>query len=392
MLAATAGGAAAIVAWRSGVFKWLSPDEKKADDKPSEALSEIDAIRLPEISMNSEPLDWNLDERIKLFFPEGVDKSKLTLALKAAKKAFIAARILFTTAKNPEERKESFLSLLVALNGIYGELVGEKEKLVFTDDELNHLLLMGDMMMVSGGGNLSMYEVDDVHSLTIKFNSQTNQIPVIFVKNQIRLNTQQDSAVDSLGGVSLENGKYIAICRKNLVKGIMHLINEVKRLCQEGRFKCRVVGSSQTIINTISEQTIMHEAMHAAFGISGIGNKEVIKSKGDIHMGRYILREREYSDFLSNAIYANELVGLGMGLSKSGNLARFIANFHTTDQYGLARLILRKEIENSPYTDEHTRQQIESDGLHFNDTEKIPDEELHAIGERMAKLGIYLLH
>jgi len=154
-----------------------------------------------------------------------------------------------------------------------------------------------------------------------------------------------------------------------------------------------------------------HEAMHAYFYRLGIahepGVKSALRGKGDVSMGSYTI-DREQLNIYNNA-QLHELAAHGYGLMKSGSSARLAAyaislsvdpESSPIENYLMARDVIWYELVNSPEMDPKIRRKIEriinqehkmSMDLLTAGLSRFSEPELHRIGERMAKLAIYLI-
>jgi len=176
--------------------------------------------------------------------------------------------------------------------------------------------------------------------------------------------------------------------------------------------------------------TVYHEAMHAYMHIDPGKAYKKVKNKGTVHLGNFALKPEDYKD--ANIAEGGELGGIGFSLMNSGPIAKMyvwdITNFSQITiskgyAYSFAKKVLTLEVMNSPYVSDDLKKAIQNEipkpspkqsdskresiwnvvaeafGPQVNEKYKqllteailqIPDDELHRIGERMAKLALHL--
>lgn len=341
-------------------------------------------IELPEIELSPQLSDWNLKERVAQFFPEWIDETKLKGAFDQIDEEIKEIFRKLDNERNIDIRHVLIQDYLVVLQKLHNELVDKEEDLnkpfYIVEHEIQKLLLLNNLYMegpgyVQSGNSFIFYNVEKVHQLSIRFGEKERQFPVIYLKDPQPLMALPRR-------IDLPIGNYL--------KGLDAIV--VNENYYKDRWKNRESFSYEM------QSNIMHEGMHAALYMDlpeKARGKSSIKRRGDIDMGNYILKEDEYlqfSDRKGNQI--QELAASGFGLANSGKSAKEIPGFSAGPEYGFARFMLQKELAHSHFVDPRlqlkltSRRVTERDIL--NAVEQIPIEELHRIGERMAKLAIYL--
>jgi hypothetical protein len=160
--------------------------------------------------------------------------------------------------------------------------------------------------------------------------------------------------------------------------------------------------SADDLLGELIETNAHHEAMHAAlfhhFDLDNIGLKGV-KKRRPIPMGHYQYHKRDLA--YHHKIELHELIANAYGLSRSGACSAVYASNilgHPLPSYQFAAAALKFEMLNHPgINTRNILEAIKEQEKRGNQSQlvdivmRMPDEELHLMGERLTKFGLYLL-
>jgi len=426
-LIALGAGGVIVLAWRLGLGRLFedreqeeTPNDQTANKQEVTVSPEksptiltpewMKGIELPAIQVEPKPVKWDFKEKVKYFTPEIASRGDNILkALNEFYGLFDKYRnIVISRAQGMEKaeiRKEfrAFISYLVT---IYKDITKTDSDLKFED--LNRILMPHDRWIIWDPVNIAFLDIEKIHIAKIRHSGREVSIPVIFLDNRQDVTIFDQTRPDAdFGGLYSDEYKCILIIKNSIIettrKTIVTLESEWKRL----GVGFKPINSS-VVLGNILNSVLTHEGAHTCLHkIHGYGRtgKYPIKKMGTVSMGSYQISEDNYSQ--PGNEQAHELIAFGTEMAKFKDTAILSAisvggtPVHPRG-YELARYILLMEIINSPYLSRDLYEKFISDSqksekgnLYSSDNllralAEIPPEGLQEIGERMAKLGIYL--
>ena len=154
--------------------------------------------------------------------------------------------------------------------------------------------------------------------------------------------------------------------------------------------------NQEDILNVTTQHEAMHAVLHRLLSFDPHPQANSLKNKGRINMGSYTL-PNTYQ--MHGNIGVHELAAHGFGLMHSGESAQLLAMASTTgalneQSYGLVNKVITRELmaiseSSDAFTISGSKVTVNIDGL-VSLINKLSKEQIYKIGERMAKLGIYL--
>ncbi len=422
------GGVA--LAWRAGLLD-VFKDEKMYEDQLQEntpepvtagpRLSEYDEwaskIKLPKMTLLDTPgklPDMKIPaENLEKFgktYEQLLDKFKQDFDAQDTAEARYRLSIEFIGRLIPAYR------LAVSDDETVGHYdIGSKEfnELILRVNEL--LINKGHYIDVEGHRNeetassdavktrISVFNVESVRSLQIIDGDKTYTVPTVLIGNQkdyYNRPGQQETDRSRLNGQYDQLAKMIIQHQEGAEAQIDNNIRTFEIRCARAGMPYKIENIPQ-IKKDHQQMTSIHEGMHYTLDKHGFapGPYKDVKNKGSIDMGSYQVEAERYVGKFNTEIH--ELAAIGYGLMHAGRATPlFLIGILTGGQgtYKLAVDIMIKEIhENISREDRIKILDIASDGSQSLDINRfasvisrMPLETLHKIGERMAKLGVYL--
>ena len=387
-----------------------TPKEPEAKPRIPEYNEWAAKIELPQIKLEPSPVDWNLEKRTEYFIPKIANQgSEVYRPLKQFYKLFDAnLHRLFSRMgdmKDVDSRMKEIKAFETFLAINYRNATSAGPNLTTCD--LNRFLIPHKRWMKFStpyNANAAFFDVEKIHMAQIQNDGKTESLPVVFLANQ------RDAIVDSahpearIDGLYLPKCGYIAVDKDGLQKSSDEVVNELESELRKLSLDMIPIDR-QTFPKDAVNMGLVHEGAHASLHrINKIDPKgsHAIKQKGTISMGSYEIFEEEY--FKSSNLQVHELIALGTGMASSKNTA-FIAVWSAAgtsgipNGYDLARYVFVLEIIHSPHISENFRRKLivdlERENVVRHDNiirafSEIPPEGFQDIGERVAKLGIYL--
>lgn len=281
--------------------------------------------------------------------------------------------------------------------------------------EINYLLAPHSAFVLAdndaeGKERFTFFEVEEIRELKAEFAGRRIKFPSFFLKNQQNLTYQSTTKPYSNMGEYFDHGNYIIICKENGEQNIVKSLDNIEKECMNMGRPIEPV-EPDSIFEDHLRGAYMHEGTHALLeevkgvnsGLSGKSAQRMysaIKNKGIIKMQKYSVPPKEYLKISNRMLH--ELFASSVGLMNSGKAARLQAvslGMANIDGYQYVSYFLFHEVATSPYIDDELRvllseqirqQSVSSEGAYVAAVNQIPDQELHRIGERLAKLAIYL--
>lgn len=426
----TAG--AATLAWRAGLFD-VFDDEEEESRQEQEGKKEVSEaaeltgyekwaskINLPEVELLDEPS--NLPE------PK-ISKEKLDIFVFNYATALQMFQSDFDKCNSDEERMIVLVDFTTILFAFYYQSIGKKlkkENLSYDSRESQETMLQINSFLAqkghcfdhnverSEGGNpldanirLSIFKVKDIKTLQIDEGDKAYRVPVVEIGDQKdycskeEKNTNDPSVfngiynqeagvifhhIDGTNATTLHNIKVFE--ERNAKMGNKLRPKDAIRLQKDGL-----------------ELVRQHEGLHCWLFRKGFELSEKpgadIKDKGEIDMGSYVIPPQEYLGQYNTHIH--ELAAWGYCLMKGGEASQvYIPSLMQKDPktYAFTMRILMSEIFNiipqeyrkllvKPDPNNNAQEILDID-IYTLMISRMSSDELHKIGERMAKLGIYL--
>jgi hypothetical protein len=416
---AGAGGAAA--AWRAGLFDVFGDEEKPQESTKQDSskksttgprLPEYDEwaskIELPDIEYNPYQTPWTKEQIENHFIPKEVDRESLPPFYKTFDDLTDDLLAGLKNKSEPKERNDlinSYLGQIFELlfSGNLNTL--DKDQLKEAISKTSRILIPhgywigGDREYGEAFNKYVIYGIDKINSLKVHLGDQSGDLPVVSLKEK------QDITADTDAEPIVFNGTYFhdngcIIVDDNQIAESMASVSNFEELCRELNITPRTNNINVEFFRRV---TLMHEGMHAVSHKMSQKNPEParkIDTKG-INMGHYTLNPKMFGSITE--IDVDELIANGFGILNSGDLAHLtLYNIQTSARsnptYNFCSFVILNEILNSPSLDPSSKNEFfkELSSGKISDKDfvkflmKIPPHELTNIGERMAKLGIYL--
>jgi len=241
---------------------------------------------------------------------------------------------------------------------------------------------------------LNVSKIKRVRKFNIRSKNKTHSIPLLETEHDEEKSSSVDGFVGNTTAIYQSAGNYIVINIEdfNLAKKYFYKLY-CDHLNQQNQKPC---PDKEKFFSDLRESVLQHEGMHAFFGLEKINQKDLIPYKltEPIPMGHYDL---DLSKTTITLLRMNELSAEGHGLMKSGSAANFDAMniLMNPDKrsYGLAQYVLFQEIRNCQKLPQSLKDMMNSgadEDVLWKVVLKLGSDDLQKIGERMAKLGIYL--
>ncbi len=389
-------------------------------EKPKEIVESewMKKTELPKSKLRPETLNWNNDQKAKHFLPDDIDRSKLPEFYKKFDQLKSELLSNLSNEQEPQKREKAIGNFLSQLSLAYYLLSGDEAQssLVYGSYQLglllhkiNRLLLPHDTFVTHDfcakkgeeGPRVAIFSVDRMQMLDIEQSGKHMSIPVVFPKDQQNGLVHAHSSPLKISGQYCPSGQYIIFNKKDEKRQVLIVKKELDS--RHKKMGVPIISIDiDKLVQAASKTTTDHEAAHASLAI--INNidplsQDTIKPRGDIKIGNNSIPESDYTN--AKMIHLHELYGVGIGLMNSGSSAIITAwsSADPINSYKLARIVMLLKIINSQHISNKLRttfvqdlkntKQVQMDNIAVAITQ-IPQEELHKIGESMAKLAIYL--
>ena len=424
-LIALGTGGVAVLAWRLGLNKLFDDDQDgnkeivTSQEKKEVGMKDpewMKGIELPQTKLEPKPLNWGEKEKADYFLPKGLNPENLQRFYKEydeLKSAFLSK---MSDIRDPKKRGNEISAFLPKLSVLYIKYTQKPfpPKLTYGTLEfaqammsINRILIPHDNLLLSGfdfekGVSLAFFNTDEIHMAEIEQGDKKMSLPVIYLSGQQNVLTDTTKEPIGMNAFYSQDGNFLCIDIEGMKKQTIQVDNEVKERAGKLGLAVKPIDRSQFIEESFNV-SLSHEGAHAALeGIMGIDSmgKNAIKPKGAIDMKGYQVPEDVYSGV--DNLQIHELVAIGASLANAGDSVMYYAyssDDRESKSYHLALVILLFEIIHSPFVARELRNQLMTDlfvkkmvvvDKRLQATAQIPPNELRKIGERMAKLGIYL--
>jgi len=398
---------------------------EKSEPRVPEYEEWAPTIKLPVIELDYDSPPLNQQDKEKLFLPPEIDKEKLHQFYERFDhlKKKVLEDIAHTAA--PEKRHQlmfDFVGRLFQEYRIANEIyvnpkdLSDPKKFQKIIAEINYLLTPHNIFLLAdhdqeGKEQFVFFDIEEVRELKVEFEEKRFKFSFFFLRNQQNLNYRPDTLSHPFSAETDHHGKYICLNRPNIFMGVQKGIKDFETSCYEAKRPVEPIDPAK-IFEDYIKGAYEHEGAHMALdeikGIVGearVNNDQrlytAIKRRGDIKMPHYTVSETEYKNISDRMLH--ELFAAGFGLMHSGKSAKISAaslGVSDIEGYQYVKYFLMHEVATSPFVDEELKRNLENqikEGLMTNRDvfaaalSQIPDEGLHHIGERMAKLGLYLV-
>ncbi len=377
-------------------------------------------ISLPSIEIDETARPWTTEEMKAYFVPEGVDESDLKRIherFSELKAEILAAQGTVTNIHEGSLLMAKFFDQLfreyhrlmpnVDLRGMKpGDL-----RFWATVNEINRLLIhQGEwftLILEKENTSINFFQVEEVSSRIKSPIFTGGSYPSVTISGNEAAKRNPKAPKHEAMAEYVPQGNYI-----------MYDMTGSEKVARQFEENLHIPTPNkgtpefETWRNELRDNTLVHEGTHALlvakYGLDLNDDKKVVaKRKGVINMGgknskmgQYQLRESDYNWATSRHLH--ELIARGYELKSSEDNAARVVNVglaSTGPNYRLANWIFINEMAKSGEFNQN-RPMTLVNALQGKPTipnemariaQKIPDEKLHKIGERMAKLGIYLV-
>jgi hypothetical protein len=389
----------------------ISANADPAQPKPNELLEAhwMEEIQLPvmgEIRAGTE----NLMDRL----PKGVDRERLVHFDTQCRQWFAQAEGDSHGVVGAEARQKRIFDLIAQIIQAYKVAVGDSTPENFEIGSIPFAKLMqriNSVLLPFGDFIHESYDHVDKTKITWLHRGRqaevqigSEKVPIVYVTKQLALLSVPESQIALFNGELNPQSGIAVLCEEGAEREMSKIKESHQIRCAKEKRVARTIDWEKALRDSLILPAY-HEAAHVYFG-GGVAfdakRFDGLKKKGNIPMGPYSL---PYSFVVSaNNARLHELFANGVGLSKSGASAVLTAHGIATndhlENYFLARDVLWHELMNSLDLDPAFRVEMKNEIertkiVNFDKMavaiDMLSDESLHRIGERMAKLALYLI-
>lgn len=378
---------------------------------PSESPDQggwMNRLSLPEVGPITEGgVDWMTR------LPKGVDRARLSHFDAQCRSLFDGASKRLSVEKDVISREKIIFDFIAGLiqqyrvateNGVPENFEIGSERYVIQMQKINSVLLpFGDYIYDAYGPTDRMRITFFHNNRQAEVRMGGEKMPIAYVAKGQSLLSVPDSQM-AYFNAELNQQSGIAVLSEEGAE------REFEEMVARHRIRCEREGISPRSIDLrrAKKDTVVfpayHEAAHSYLNRKmpyDFHKTDGLRKRGDVTMGHYRLPYAVYA--LANNAKLHELFANGVGLMESGASAVFtahaISSSNQMENYKLAREVLWQELMNSQDLNSYfrigLRGEIErTQSVDFNKMavaiDRLSDESLHKIGERMAKLALYL--
>jgi len=420
-----AGTAAAIGFFRSDLtdlFKGKPPESapistinippQASPNLVPEANAEwLDQIQLPEMGPITES-KINLMDRL----PKDIDRAKLSHFDAQARQLFDEASKDLSGEKDVTTRQKRIFDFISRLIQAYKAAVGDGVPENFEIGSVRYVLQMQKINSILLPFDDYFYDAYDLkdkvgviffhadHQAEVQVGKE--KMPIVYLAKGRSLLSAPDFQMVTFNAELNPPGGIAVLSEEGAERQLKEMVASHRLRCEKERFSPRAIDLARAREGAVALPAY-HEAAHVYFVRSisiafDFKRFDGLRKKGDISMGNYQL---PYVVTVSaNNAQLHELFANSIGLVKSGASAVFTAQAIATNveikNYRLAREVLWYELMNYPELDPAFRIGLKNEiertqSIDFNKMavaiDQLSDESLHKIGERMAKLALYLI-
>ena len=370
-------------------------------------------IELPVFEYKEESQAWDKERISNYLLPKEIKKEYLASFYNnfdKYKAEFLTDWKKVSSIKEKKELILRFISTVIAINFRHNKSVRmlhfTPSDMPFIVREINRLLIPHNVFLdfshdTNEGPGLIIYEVDNAQSSEISLDAKKIQLPIVNLKNkQVLLDTS------SWDAKFIPVGNYIVTDKAAIIAKRKYELDELKLFLEKHGLKTQKINRESVIQNYL-KSVIYHELAHAVFhNFYGIVPGKPLKKlrEGPINMKNYQLGNDAFRGVTSKQLHELFANGCAYIMAKDAvKMAILDTTVADDPTYQFTGGILLSEIYHSPPIEENigrqaaqlyqmtTRDAIMRKMMLTTKTVfRIPDEELHRIGERMAKLAIYL--
>jgi len=397
--------------------------------KPTEYHEWADNIELPNVEEISK--DLTPAEIANLFLPKNIRPSEWTGSYAnydSLKKQLLKE---LTSTFDPKVREQMILAFF--LKTIQGHLKGAGEpkkmdvllnknrskyieNIYWLMHEANKSLIPHGEYIYMGfesqkGLEFALYEIEKIQKLSVHAKGQAIEVPVIFLTHQAPISINQDERILPFTAKYLHfEGRYILVNQKEESQSAQARIEDLREVAENHHLPMKKYSASELVEHN-TKQALGHEGMHALlhekYGLHEMTGQKTfapkkVKNKGIVRMGDFQLEPADYLSLDNGSL--QELGAIGYSLMNSKEQAplevvSMVAASQVSSSYSNVFTIMLKAALHSSEINEKVRsdllRKIQTHQLKGEDMKvlalQIPEEEWHRIGEKMAKLAIYLI-
>ncbi|MBN2087674.1 hypothetical protein JW758_04975 [Candidatus Peregrinibacteria bacterium] len=379
-------------------------------------------IELPTVEFDTQKKIWSQDEIIKHFIPENTDAEKLQSFYDIFDQALSVAVDTFNESSPNMQRQILLADFFKKLTTAYAEMTGtaRNEKITIPRiilDKINRLLVPHGYHITKEKNEkyiARIYKIDSIKSIKMKAGDSEYELPAAYLGDRYELSFDRNgsnnkSQISESQASYFDSGNYMVIKERWAEEISRRYVENINTFLSGRGMKEKMINPDS--VSDFGEGVAAHEATHAylerVLKISGFeetdkGYKDTessIKKRCPINMGLYTLAPEAYER--RNNINLHEMITTGVQLMNSGEMvSKYVSEIFSEQgkNYIFARDMFVMELVNSPAIDEKLRRDLASGTQRgYLDIETVqgilintPKEEFYRIGERMAKLGIYL--
>lgn len=355
-------------------------------------------IQLPDVEIPDQSFKLTPEEVEKSFIPESIDKAKLQAFYSRFDKAWVALR------NKENDLSDDFVQGLI--EGCRDWLRNPKstsDDAQETADQIGRLLIPHgywlDRRPKQNINRFTIARVDRVQMVKANFEGKELSIPLVRVKENLHWGNEHNNDQEDIQGRFVEEGNFLVVYPERTMAVIQQIFPVI-----EQRYRTQGTQgpkpSLATSTDTAVRMFIYHEVMHAVLSnLKGIDAKrdDAVKLNRDIPMGHYSLSN---DSIIPQNHQLHELIANGYAMSKGKETSIYtvVSIIDSKRQsYAFARTALRTELLHHEKIDQNAFltgliKQKETDDLALllDEILKLSDEDFRRIGERLAKLGLYL--
>lgn len=360
-------------------------------------------IELPSISYSKDP--WSTKQIDDHFIPAGIPKESVNIFYQTFKKFTDESLAQLEGVTDIEERKNRVNHYLVQVFGLAFKGNWKKKKQEKLIVGLNELLIPNGVWLsgVHEIGEIydkySLHQIESINGIDIKMGESSKQVPILSIDEGRKIFIDPSAKPMAFNAAYRELGDFI-VYDKTAENEALRAVKQFEKFSRADNLSL-VNMNDKEITDLLHIISLAHEGMHAAlYHLIPNQNREASYRIDRVNMGHYQLPVHNFGPV--NHMQLHELAANGMGLRNSGNMAKHTAFFirsSTNPNYSFADFVLLQELIISPSLDNSVKRQFVKKfatvGPSPQDLVQLlryfSNEQLHVIGERMAKLGMYLL-
>ncbi len=393
--------------------------EKPKEIKKSEDSSEqfplpewAKEIELPKVEFSDEPFDWSEEKKAQFYLPDGMSAEKSKVLTREFEGKFLKTRHLLEKANDLEKRiqiLDNFLFSLIEgfLNlDTENKIKGEEIKLNTPQfwqvwEKVSRTLAFNDIFVSLGKfADFTFHKVKRLGRCRVQNAENNVEVPIMATtEDWWHFSAKNKLSMKDIGTYYDLNNAIVMHQHKG-ASALGDLIRTISPDVYRNFMPSNV--HYERLKKAYTDAHVFHEGAHAA--LSRIYKFPI--RQGDVAFGR--VPKINFADLpiefqTATAREIHELGSVGFGLMNAGISAKLYAlNAATITKrkaYWLSSLMLRSEITNLPNVSDELKDQIHSNALKGKKMGRVmelalagaDDDQLFFIGEKMAKLCLYLI-